>query len=51
MLLKEKTKLRPSMQLAETVAGAVLAGEVSLLAALSANALAQAHRTLGRKKN
>ena len=51
LLLKKKTKLRPSMQLAETVAGAVLAGEISLLAALSANALAQAHRTLGRKKN
>src|SRR3989338_11050446 len=51
MLLKEKTKLRPSIQLAETVAGAVLAGEVSLLAALSANALAQAHRALGRRKN
>ena len=51
LLLKKKTKLRPSMQLAETVAGAVLAGEISLLAALSANALVQAHRTLGRKKN
>jgi len=51
LLLHEKTKLKPSTQLAESIAGAVLAGEVSLLAALSANVLAQAHRTLGRKKN
>jgi len=51
LVQRAQTKLRPSTQLAETVAGAVLAGEVSLLAALSANALAQAHRTLGRKKN
>ena len=51
LVLHEKTKLRPSTQLAETIAGAVLAGEISLLAALSANALAQAHRALGRRKN
>lgn len=50
LLLQTKTKLRPSMQLAETIGAAVLAGELSLLAAQSTNTLARAHRTLARKK-
>lgn len=50
LLLKVKTKLRPSVQLAEMIGAAVLAGELSLLAAQSTNTLAQTHRTLARKK-
>lgn len=51
LLLKNKTKLRPSAQLAETIGAAVLAGELSLLAAQSTNTLAQAHHVLGRGKH
>ena len=50
LLLKEKTTLRPSIQLAETVGAVVLAGELSLLAAQSAHTLAKAHKKLGRIK-
>ncbi len=50
MILKDKTKLRPSTQLAETIACAALAGEISLLAAQTTNSLTYAHRTLARKK-
>ena len=48
LILKNKTKLRPSAQLAETIAAAALAGELSLLAAQSTNTLAGAHRSLAR---
>lgn len=48
MVLKPRTGLPPRQQLAETVAAAVLAGEVSLLAAQSSHTLAKAHKTLGR---
>ena len=44
--MKPKTTLRPSTQLAETVAAAVLAGELSLLAAQASNTLAKAHEKL-----
>lgn len=50
LVLRTRTKLRPSAQLAETIAGAALAGELSLLAAQSTNTLARAHRALARKK-
>ena len=50
LLLHKKTTLKPTAQLCESIGAAVLAGEVSLLAALSANALASAHRNLARKK-
>ena len=49
LLLQKKTMLRPSAQFAEIVGGAVLAGELSLIAAQSTNTLAQAHRKLARK--
>ncbi|MEK7156190.1 MAG: 3-hydroxy-3-methylglutaryl-CoA reductase [Patescibacteria group bacterium] len=49
LVLRTHTKLRPPAQLAETIAGAVLAGELSLLAAQSTNTLARAHRALARK--
>jgi hydroxymethylglutaryl-CoA reductase (NADPH) len=48
MLLKMKTGLKPKQQLAETIAAAVLAGEVSLLAAQASHSLASAHKTLAR---
>jgi len=48
MLLKEKTSLHPCAQLAESIGTAVLAGEVSLLAAQANQTLAKAHRELGR---
>jgi len=51
LVLQATTKLRQSMQLAETIGAAVLAGELSLLAAQSTHSLAQAHRTLARKKS
>lgn len=41
-------QLHPCKQLAETIGAAVLAGELSLLAAQAGHALAQAHRRLGR---
>lgn len=48
LILKEKTTLRPSAQLAETIGAAALCGELSLLAAQAQNALAQAHRVHAR---
>ncbi len=48
MILKEKTTLKPRMQLAESIGAAVLAGEVSLLAAQANHELAKAHKELGR---
>ena len=50
LLLRTKTKLRPRAQLAEAIGGAVLAGELSLLAAQATNTLAQAHRALAQGK-
>ncbi len=50
LILNAKTNLRPSAQLAETVGAAVLAGELSLLAAQATHTLAHAHRTLAREK-
>lgn len=50
MLLKQKTKLTPRDQLAQTIAAAVLAGELSLLAAQASHTLATAHASLGRGK-
>lgn len=49
LVLRTRTKLRPPAQLAETIAGACLAGDLSLLAAQSTNTLARAHRRLARK--
>lgn len=40
-----------SLKLAKIIGGAVLAGELSLLASLAESSLAQAHRKLGRSKN
>ena len=51
LLLKAKTKLRPTTQLAETIGSAVLAGELSLLAAQATNTLARAHLMLSRRKH
>lgn len=48
MLLHEKTGLKPKKQLAESVAAAVLAGEVSLLAAQASGTLGSSHRSLAR---
>lgn len=48
MLLKHATQLHPCAQLAETIGAAVLAGELSLLAAQAAGQLAQAHQQLSR---
>ncbi len=48
LLLKEKTTLRPATQLAETIGAAVLAGEISLLAAQATQTLANSHRVLAR---
>jgi hydroxymethylglutaryl-CoA reductase (NADPH) len=48
MVLKPKTSLPSPQQLAESIGAAVLAGEISLLAAQSTHTLAQAHRKLGR---
>ena len=50
LLLKTRAGMRPSAQLAETIGGAVLAGELSLLAAQSTNTLAETHRTMARVK-
>ena len=41
-------KKRSVLELAEVVAGSVLAGEISLLASLAENSLVSAHRKLGR---
>ncbi|MDD5026769.1 MAG: hypothetical protein PHH13_05365 [Candidatus Peribacteraceae bacterium] len=48
MILKLKTSLRPSVQLAETIAAAALAGELSLLAAQATHTLASSHKKLAR---
>ena len=43
LLLKNRTSLHPSKQLAEIIGAAVLAGEISLLAAQASQTLAKAH--------
>jgi hydroxymethylglutaryl-CoA reductase (NADPH) len=48
LLLQEKTLLHPSRQLAESIGAAVLAGELSLLAAQASHHLAKAHVALAR---
>lgn len=48
LLLKNKSGLPIKQQLAESIAAAVLAGEVSLLAALAEHHLAKAHEQLAR---
>jgi hydroxymethylglutaryl-CoA reductase (NADPH) len=48
MLLKTKTKLHPCKQLAESIGAAVLAGELSLLAAQASHTLAKSHAKLAR---
>jgi hydroxymethylglutaryl-CoA reductase (NADPH) len=48
LLMKEKTGLHPKQQLAESIAAAVLAGEISLLASQASGGLAGAHRKLAR---
>jgi hydroxymethylglutaryl-CoA reductase (NADPH) len=50
LIMKNKTALRPTMQLAEVIGAAVVAGELSLLAAQTTNTLAKAHKTLGRSR-
>lgn len=48
LLLKAETILHPCQQLAETIGAAVLAGEISLLAAQATQDLATSHQILGR---
>ena len=48
LLLKPETQLHPCKQLAESIGAAVLAGEISLLAAQASHTLARAHTELGR---
>lgn len=48
LLMKPKTGLKPAQQLAESIGAAVLAGEVSLLAAQAAGQLASSHKKLAR---
>ena len=48
VLLQPETNLHVCRQLAESIGAAVLAGELSLLAAQAAQHLASAHRELGR---
>jgi hydroxymethylglutaryl-CoA reductase (NADPH) len=48
MLLKNKSGMIAKQQLAECIAAAVLAGEISLLAAQASGELAQAHKSLAR---
>lgn len=48
LLMSPKTSLHPSVQLAESIGAAVLAGELSLLAAQAEHQLAKAHRKLAR---
>lgn len=48
MLMQPKTELHPKAQLAESIGAAVLAGELSLLAAQASHTLASAHGKLGR---
>ena len=44
------TQAKTKEELAEVLAGAVLAGELSLLASLAEGSLAKAHKNLGRRK-
>lgn len=48
LLMKEKTTLRPTQQLAEAIGAGVLAGELSLLAAQASGHLASSHKNLAR---
>lgn len=48
MLMQPKTSLHPKAQLSESIGAAVLAGEISLLAAQASHTLASAHGKLGR---
>ena len=48
LILKERTNLKPSKQLAETIGAAVLAGELSLLAAQATSTLAESHQKHAR---
>ena len=48
MLLKEKTSLHPCRQVVESIGAAVLAGEISLLAAQASHTLASAHKKHAR---
>lgn len=48
LLLSPETTLKPVVQLAQSIGAAVLAGELSLLAAQASHTLAKAHRELGR---
>lgn len=48
MLLKPETTLKPTRQLAESIGAAVLAGEISLLAAQAAGHLAKSHQKMAR---
>lgn len=48
LLMTPETKLKPRKQLAESIGAAVLAGEVSLLAAQAAGQLASSHKKLAR---
>ncbi len=48
LLLKIKSGLKAKQQLAESIAAAVLAGEVSLLAAQASQTLASAHKEMAR---
>ena len=48
LLLSNQTKLHRSRQLAESIGAAVLAGELSLLAAQATHHLAKAHKSLSR---
>lgn len=48
LILREETSLHPCAQLAESIGAAVLAGEVSLLAAQASHQLTKAHKELGR---
>lgn len=54
MMIKKEalaiTQAKDSEELAKVLAGAVLAGEISLLASLAEGSLATAHKRLGRKK-
>jgi hydroxymethylglutaryl-CoA reductase (NADPH) len=48
LLMKPNTNLKPAQQLAESIGAAVLAGEISLLAAQASQKLASSHKKLAR---
>ncbi len=48
MLMQPKTSLKPMQQLAESIGAAVLAGELSLLAAQASQTLASSHKKMAR---